>query len=37
VQRVRDDALGVLKANRWTTLVLVIMLLCLLVTARWFA
>lgn len=37
LQRVRDDALGTERSYRWATVALVVMLLCVLVTARWFA
>jgi hypothetical protein len=37
LQRVRDDVAGADRSNRWTTIILAIMLLCVLVTARWFA
>ncbi len=37
LQRVREDVSGIGKVNRWTTVVLLAMLLFVLVTARWFA
>lgn len=37
LQRVREDVFGAVRPNRWTTVVLSIMLLCVIVTARWFA
>ncbi|MDP2789565.1 MAG: hypothetical protein Q8O51_00340 [bacterium] len=37
LQRVRDDVSGAAKPKRWTTVVLLAMLLFVLVTARWFA
>lgn len=37
LQRLREDVAGVGRPNRWTTVVLLAMLLFVLVTARWFA
>lgn len=37
LQRVRDDAQGAVRSYRWATVALLVMLLCVLVTARWFA